>query len=158
MAKQIPDKVQTTFAHKKKKADGMWTLGPNVTYLLHVECDLRLSDGSTRKVQGLHQETTLFGRTGVTPPMVVVNDDWLELTLTVDWNFQNLLQAFADATCRTSRMLMVYSDVVRNNLVGDTKHPLLREVVYKCDGSESLYFEPLHVQWLPVCCLFVEVI
>ena len=61
--------------------------------------------------------------------MILANDDWLELALTVDWKFQNLRQAFGDAVGTSSRTLMVYSDVVRNNLVDDTKRPLLREVV-----------------------------
>ena len=40
--------------------------------------------------------------------------------------------------------------MVRSNLVGDTDHPLVREVAYKRDRLGSVYFEPLHVQWMPV--------
>ena len=53
-----------------------------------------------------------------------------------DWKFLNLRMAFADIVGTSSRTLMVYSGMVRSNLVGDTKHPLVREV----------YLEPFHVQ------------
>ena len=163
VAKQIAIKIHTTFAHKMgglvKKKDGAWILGPNLTYLLHGEWDIKLSNGSTNKVKGLHQETTALSKvSGAHSPMILVNDGWLELTLTVDWKFQNLRQTFSDAVGTSSRTLMVYSDVLRSNLVGDTKHPLLREVVYKRDGSGSIYFEPLHVQWLPIRRPFLDVI
>ena len=48
--------------------------------------------------------------------------------------------------------------MVRSNVVGDTEHPLDREVPYQCHGSRSTYFEPLHVQWIPVHRLFVDVV
>ena len=82
--------------------------------------------------------------------MILVNDAWLELTLMVDWKFQNLRQALVDAVGTSSPTLMVYSDVVCSNLVGDLKLSLVREVVHKRSGSSSLCFEPLHVQWMPV--------
>ena len=153
VAKQMAVKIQTTFAVKMgwlvKKKDGTWALGPNLVYDLHVEWDLKSSNGRTTKVKGLHQATTSLSQSPATSPMILVNDDWLKLALTVSWRFQNLRQAFADAVFTRSRMLMVYSDVVRNNLVGDTKHPLLREVVYKRDGTGSMYFEPLFDTLLP---------
>ena len=70
VALKIAVKTQTTFAQKMgwlvKKKDGTWTLGPNLTYLLHVEWDSKLNDGSTKNIKGLHQETTsLNKRTGV---------------------------------------------------------------------------------------------
>ena len=56
------------------------------------------------------------------------------------------------------KCLLLYSDVVRSNLVGDTEHPLVREVAYKCYGLGSVYFEPLHVQWMPVLRLYMDMI
>ena len=52
----------------------------------------------------------------------------------------------------------MYSDLVCSNVVGDTEHPLVREVLYKCNGSGSTYFEPLHVQWIPVRRPFSDVV
>ena len=59
-----------------------------------------------------------------------------------NWEFFDLRHAFPDAVGTSLRTLMVYSDVVRSNLMGDTKHSLVREVVYKRDISGSLYVEP----------------
>ena len=113
---------------------------------------------TTTKVKGLHQAVTSLSKLAATSPMILANDDLWELALTVNWKFQDLRQAFADAMGTPSRTLMVYLDVVRNNLVGDTKHPLLREVVYKRDETGSMYFEPLQVQWLPIRRPFLDVI
>ena len=76
----------------------------------------------------------------------------------VGWKFFNLRRAFADAPGASWRILLVYSDVVPSNLVGDTKHPLVQEVAHKGDGSGSLYFKPLHVQWMPVRRPYLDVI
>ena len=44
---------------------------------------------------------------------------------------------------------MVYSNVMRHNVVGDLEHSLVREVPYQHDGSGSHYFEPRQIQWMP---------
>ena len=75
-----------------------------------------------------------------------------------DCKFQSLRQAFADAVGTQSRTLLLYLDVVRSNLVGDTDHPVVQEVAYKHDGLRSVYFEPLHVQWMPITLPYMDVI
>ena len=57
-----------------------------------------------------------------------------------------------------SQTLLVYSDIVGSNVVDDTEHPLVQEVMYKRDGSWSVYFEPLHVQWMAVHRPYLDVI
>ena len=74
-----------------------------------------------------------------------------------EWKILNLRSALADVVGTPSRTLLVYSDVVYSNVVGDTD-PLVREVLYKCDGSGLVYFEPLHVQWMPVRRPYLDVI
>ena len=53
---------------------------------------------------------------------------------------------------------LLYSGVVRSNAVGDTEHPLVQEVLYKSDGSGTLYFEPQQVQWMPLGRPYLDVI
>ena len=60
-----------------------------------------------------------------------------------DW--KSLRRSFLDALGTPSHAFLVYSYVVRRKIVGDTKHPLVRVVAYKPDGSGSL-----RVQWMPV--------
>ena len=59
---------------------------------------------------------------------------------------------------QTSWTLLMYSGLVLSNVVGDTEHPLVREVPYKRNGSGSTYLEPLHVQWIPVRRPFLDVV
>ena len=47
--------------------------------------------------------------------------------LHVDWKFINLNQAFSEAVGTSSCSLMVYSNVMRHNVVGDMQHSLVRE-------------------------------
>ena len=43
--------------------------------------------------------------------------------------------AFGQAASQKSRTLLVYSDVVSSNIVGDSEQPLICEVHYQQDGS-----------------------
>ena len=74
----------------------------------------------------------------------------------VDWRFLNFNQAFAQAVGTSSQMLLVYSDVVQGNAVGDKEHPLIQQVAYKDDGSFN--FEPQQVQWMPLGRRYLDVI
>ena len=46
--------------------------------------------------------------------------------------------------------LFVYSDVGGSGVVGNQVTDLLREVNFKREGKGSQYFEPLHIQYIPV--------
>ena len=63
--------------------------------------------------------------------------------------------AFEDAVSNSSCILLVNSDVVHSNILGDTKHPMVQEVAYKRDGLRSVYFDLLHVQWMPMRRLYL---
>ena len=42
--------------------------------------------------------------------------------------------------------------------MGDASHPLVREVHYQGSGVGTVYFEPLHIQWLPLRPPYLKVI
>ena len=52
----------------------------------------------------------------------------------------------------------VYSDVAGSSIVGNRVTDLLREIQYKREGRGTLYFEPLHIQYLPLRNEVVEII
>ena len=59
-------------------------------------------------------------------------------------------QAFRSVVGSPSRSLFVYSDVGGSGVVGNQVTDLLREVNFKREGKGSQYFEPLHIQYIPV--------
>ena len=42
--------------------------------------------------------------------------------------------------------------------MGDSSHPLVREVHYRRDGTGVIYFEPVHIQWMPMQRPYLDVI
>ena len=83
----------------------------------------------------------------------------------VNWWFTGLNRA-ADTTSATSaddkasstRLAMVYWDIVQSSLVGNQKHQLLRELTLKDSGGTRGSVEPLHYQWLGVRNNVIEVV
>ena len=63
------------------------------------------------------------------------SNNWLVLYLHVEWKFINLKPAFAKAVGTPSPAFRVYLCIVCSNVVGDTEHPLLWEMIYKQDES-----------------------
>ena len=74
----------------------------------------------------------------------------IRLTLTCNWRFINLNASFKNVLGSTKQSLFVYSDVGGSGVVGNQVTDLLREVNYKREGKGSQYFEPLHIQYIPV--------
>ena len=82
----------------------------------------------------------------------------------LNWWFSEL-NTVADTTSTASaddksstRVGMVYCDVVQSSLVGNQKHALLRELTLKDSGGTRRSVEPLHYQWLPVRNNVIEVV
>ena len=75
---------------------------------------------------------------------------YIKLSLDVNWRFVNLNYSFKNVLGPSSRSLFVYSDVGGSSVVGDQATDLLREVDYKREGRGSYYFEPTHLQYIPV--------
>ena len=75
----------------------------------------------------------------------------------VNWWFHGLNRAAdltssasADDKASSTRVAMVYCDIVQSSLVGNQKHQLLRELTLKDSGGTRGSVEPLHYQWLGV--------
>ena len=49
-----------------------------------------------------------------------------------------------------TRSLFVYTDAGGSSIVGNRMTDLLREIKFSSDGRGSQYFEPLHIQYIPV--------
>jgi len=82
----------------------------------------------------------------------------VQLTTTFNWRFINLNTSFKNVTGSSSRSLMIYSDVGTSGVVGNHVTDLLREVNYRREGKGFQYFEPLHVQYLPVRKDYIDII
>ena len=87
-----------------------------------------------------------------------VESDYLQLSQIINWVFINLNVALREVVGEPSRTFLVYSDVVDSNIIGAQLHPLVREVEYRRQGKGVAYFEPLHIQWLPCRCEYMDTI
>ena len=75
---------------------------------------------------------------------------YVKISLDVNWRFINLNHSFKNVLGSSSRSLFVYSDVGGSSVVGDQVTDLLREVNYERGGKGSYYFEPTHLQYIPL--------
>ena len=73
--------------------------------------------------------------------------DYLRLSMSCGWRFTNLNVAFRAVVGESTRSLHVYH-------VTD----LLREIQYKREGRGTMYFEPLHIQYMALRNEVVEII
>ena len=74
----------------------------------------------------------------------------IRLTMKCNWRFINLNASFQNVLGSTKRSLFVYSDAGGSCVVGNQVTDLLREVNYNREGKGYQYFEPLHIQYIPV--------
>ena len=74
----------------------------------------------------------------------------MELSIYCNWRLINVNKAFEVVVGKPSRSLFVYSDVGGSGVVGNQVTDLLREVHYQRQGKGSHYYEPLHIQYIPV--------
>ena len=84
--------------------------------------------------------------------------DYLRLSMSCNWRFTNLNVAFRAVVGEPTRSLHVYSDVAGSTIVGNRVTDLLREIQYKREGRGTLYFEPLHIQYMSLRNEVVEII
>ena len=73
-------------------------------------------------------------------------------------HFTNLNVAFRSVVGELTRSLHVDSDVAGSSIVGNRVIDLLREVKYKREGRGTIYFEPLHIQYIPLRNEVIEII
>ena len=127
-----------------KKKGNSYVLGPNlrIEFFDDVIPDIR-SNGD------------LFDSDGNRVFFIVVknplkNADFLRLSIFCNWRFLNLNKTFESVIGTSSRSLLVYSNVGDGSVVGNQVRDLLREVNLIRKGSGVQYFEPTHIQYIPV--------
>ena len=79
-----------------------------------------------------------------------ISETYYQFSYHCNWRFINLNAAFEAIVGLTSRSLFVYSDVGGSGVVGNQVTDLLREVNFIRRGPDVQYFEPLHIQYIPV--------
>ena len=85
------------------------------------------------------------------PVFWVVNArTYLGLSMSCSWRFTNLNTVFRSIVGEPTCSLHVYSDVAGSIVVGNRVTDLLRDVMYQRKGCGSVYFEPLHIQYIPL--------
>ena len=84
--------------------------------------------------------------------------DYLQLSMSCGWRFTNLNTAFRAVVGEPTRSLHVYSDVAGSTVVGNRVTDLLREIQYKRQGRGTIYFEPLHIQYMALRNEVVEIV
>ena len=118
------------------KGNNNFDLGPNLV--------LEIPEGAIPDPLDLPSPTdTKFWNYGTATGMI-------DLSMTCNWRFTNLNRAFEKVLKSSKRSLFIYSDVGSSGVVGNQVTDLLREVSYKREGTGSQYFEPLHIQYIPV--------
>ena len=142
-----------------------YELGPNMQYTLPVvtyDSTTQPAGNSFRTAYNWEGKqytgvnpTLLFGNTGTitNDPLQVVTDGgvkFLQLSLIVQWQLNNLDASFEKIIGTTRRTMMVYSDIVESTVMGSGKFPLLREVQIMRTGDGESTAEPLHHQWIKV--------
>ena len=84
------------------------------------------------------------------PVFWTLHDGFMKLSLFCNWRFLNINQTFQDLIGSPVRSLFVYSDVGGSSVVGNQITDLLRQVRFRLRGDGSQYFEPVHIQYIPV--------
>ena len=151
---------------KKTSQNRTWyPLGPNMQYTLPTktyDSTTQPTGSQFRTAYNWEGEqymgvnpTLLFGNTGsiVNDPLQVVTHGgvkFLQLSLMVEWQLNNLDASFEKVVGTRKRTVMVYSDLVESTVVGSGKFPLLRKVQLLSTGDGESTAEPLHHQWIRV--------
>ena len=123
----------------KERSPGNYDLGPNLR-----------QEFFTDTVPNLETMTHDLKNDWGDPLFWLKGEDLFHLSVTCDWRFTNLNKAFQNVVGSTSRSLFIYSDVGGSSVVGNQVTDLLREVNYRRTGDGSHYFEPLHIQYIPL--------
>ena len=125
------------------KGSNNYELGPNLILEIPVgviPAPVDLPNPSDTKFWNYAAVTDFYGKSTI----------MIQLSMTCNWRFTNLNKVLGMVTKPNTRSLFLYSDVGSSGVVGNQVTDLLREVSYKRKGKGSQYFEPLHIQYLPV--------
>jgi len=133
------------------KVDSGWNLGPNLQQEFMGDQISNMKTHSDWKDISDKDGNPVFWTTSRV-------EDYLELSMSCGWRFTNLNVAFRSVVGEPTRSLHVYSDVAGGSIVGKRMTDLLREVKYNRKGRETIYFEPLHMQYIPLRNEVIEII
>ena len=97
---------------------------------------------------GVYEDVQKADKTGVF--WTSTGETFYRFSYHCNWRFINLNSAFEEVIGSSSRSLFVYSDVGGSGVVGNQVTDLLREVNFIRRGAGVQYFEPLHIQYIPV--------
>ena len=84
------------------------------------------------------------------PAFWTVESGLMKLSNYCNWRILNINQAFQNMIGSRTRSLFIYSDVGGSSVVGNQVMDLLRQVKFRLRGDGSQYFEPTHIQYIPV--------
>lgn len=87
-----------------------------------------------------------------------VENNLLKLSLRARWHFVNLNVAFRQVVGEPTRTLHVYTNVNNSTTIGDQVTALLREIRFQQTEQGVVYFEPLHVQYVPCSRRVLEIV
>ena len=143
-----------------QKENQDYTLGPNLHWE-YIERELnkpwlRDIEKGIPNFQRRRDWIDLPDERGVNAFWCVTQNKVLHLSMSVHWRFIHLNQAFRSVIGSPMRTLHVYSDIGGSSIMGGQVTDLLREVQYKQQGRGTVYFELLHVQYLPLRNTFVD--
>jgi len=127
----------------EKKDGGGYDLGPN----LQVEFDDDVipdlsAQGDIKDKDGKYVFWNVHSDRG--------DDDFLTLSIYCNWRFMNLNEAFEMVMGEKSRSVLVYTNAGGRSVVGNQVTDLLRQVNLIRRGEGTQYFDPVHVQYIPV--------
>ena len=139
-------KINRTLALKmgwlKETSPGNYVLGPNLRqeFFTDLVPDLK---NMTHDLEDEHK----LGHGNDKPVFWMVDRGLLTLSMTCNWRFMNLDQAFGTVAGTRLRSLFVYS-VGGSSVMGNQVTDFSREVYFRRKGEGVQYFEPLHIQYI----------
>ena len=148
--------VAKYFGLIKTSRAGGYNLGPNA----HYETSRGFDSGRARHVAHWPIETDMRSDTNaMVSRQLSTRETMAFFSRYMNWTFGNLNCTFGEAAkIHKMQLALVYCDLVQSTLVGNQKHPLLRELTLKDSGGSRQSVEPLHYQWLPVRNNVIEVV
>ena len=142
-------KINKNLAHimgwVTQDAKGNYVLGPNIRQEFFTDT---IPDPDPADADVLAEDALVDGHK--IPAFWGGDGDYYRFSYWCNWRFINLNKAFQKLVGSASRSLFVYSDAAQSSVVGNKVTDLLREVNYVRKGRGVAYFEPLHIQYIPV--------
>ena len=153
-------RINKYFAEKmgwivKHPTDDQWVLGPNLKLVLFTD---KVPDPAHVRSDCLKHITSSSGFSTYKTLFWCSDGDYWKLSYYCNWRFMNLNRAFQKLVGTTARSLFVYSDVAQSSVVGGKVTDLLREINYARRGEGAVYFEPTHIQYIPVRSTTLDII